>query len=93
MHIQQNASQSMDAVVLTRLIHPEREDLPNEAAQALLAIQYDDENLERLQELVTKNKNDDLSPSEREELESYLRVCAFIDLMQAKARHSLKRHS
>jgi hypothetical protein len=43
--------------------------------------------------LVTRNQADALTPAERSELESYLRVGSFIELLQAKARLSLKKHA
>ena len=43
--------------------------------------------------LAVKNQDDALTPAEKAELETYLRVSHFIDLMHAKARLSLgKRH-
>jgi hypothetical protein len=42
--------------------------------------------------LLARNQDDDLSPDEKADLESYLRVSAFLDLMHAKARRSLKKH-
>ena len=40
-----------------------------------------------------KNQDDALTPAEKTELENYLRVSYFIDLMHAKARLSLKKHN
>ena len=73
--------------------HPERDDLPEEAATALLRMAFDQSDLDRLHELVSKNQDDTLTAAERRELESYLRVSSFLDLMHAKARRSLKRKS
>jgi len=39
-----------------------------------------------------KNQDDALTPDERADLESYLRVSAFVDLVHAKARRSLKKY-
>jgi hypothetical protein len=44
------------------------------------------------QDLVTRNQDDALTPTERADLESYLQVSSFLDLMHAKARRSLKKH-
>ncbi len=67
--------------------------MSQEAAKALLNVGLEREDLERLHILVTKNQQDVLTPAEKAELESYLRVSAFFDLMHAKARRSLKKHS
>lgn len=82
-----------EAAILSRLIHPERGDLPQEAASALLRFDFEQGDLDRLHELVTKNQEDSLTPAERQDLESYLRMSAIVDLMHAKARHSLKQKS
>lgn len=87
--IQGNTS-STEAAILSRLVHPERDDLPKEAASALLLMDFDQTDLDRLHEMVTKNQDDALTPAEKQDLESYLRVSVFLDLMHAKARHSLK---
>ena len=52
----------------------------------MLNIRFDKRELDRIHELVTKNQDDALTAPEKAELESYLRVSAFVDLMHAKAR-------
>lgn len=83
------AISSTEAAILSRVIHPERDDLPSEAARALLRLELDRQDLDRLHELVTKNQDGALTSAERSELEGYLRVSSFLDLMHAKARLSL----
>jgi len=75
------------------MIQPERDDLPPAAAEALLRLNLDPVDLVRMHELVMKNQDGLLTTTERDELESYLRISAFVDLMHAKARRSLKRHA
>lgn len=82
-----------EAAILTRAIHPEKDDLPDDAAQALLRFRIDQSDLDRMHELVVKNQDDALTPAEKVELQNYLRVSYFFDLMHAKARLSLKKHS
>jgi hypothetical protein len=82
-----------EAAILDRIIHPDQADLSREAAQALLRLRFDQQDLDRIHELVTRNQADALTPVERSELESYLRVSSFIELVQAKARLSLKRYA
>jgi hypothetical protein len=93
MATQQHLESNVEAAILARSIHPERDDLSQEAAEALLHIGLDREDLARIHMLVTKNQDDALTPAEKADLESYLRVSAFFDLMHAKARRSLKKHS
>ena len=93
MATQQYAESSVEASILSRLIHPERDDLSGEAAQFFLNMAFDRQDLERIHDLVTRNQADSLTPGERNELESYLRISSFIDLMHAKARRSARKHS
>jgi len=84
---------STEAAILSRLIRPERDDLTKEAAQALLRLAFERRDLDRMHELVTRNQEDALTPAEQGELESYLRISSFLDLMHAKARRSVRKHS
>jgi hypothetical protein len=93
MATQQTLASHTEAAILSRLIHPERDDLSDEAAKALLHFDFDREDLERIHLLVTKNQDGALVPAEKTELESYLRISSFLDLMHAKARRFLKKHS
>jgi hypothetical protein len=79
---------SNEAAILSRVTWPEKDDLPGEQAKALLRLKSEQADLDRLHELLVKNQDDELTPVEKEELEDYLRVCAFLDLMHAKARYS-----
>jgi hypothetical protein len=87
----QGTTGSNEAAILSRVIRPEKDDLPDEQAKALLRMKFEQSDLDRLHELVVKNQDDELTPAEKEELEDYLRVSAFLDLMHAKARYSLRK--
>jgi hypothetical protein len=81
-----------EAAILTRVIHPGRADLPEEAAEAVLKLfSLDQGDSDRLHDLLVRNQDDALTPAEKDELEAYLRVSMMIDLMHAKARYSLKK--
>ena len=47
---------------------------------------FDPSALSRLNELAEKNRQGTLTESERQEMDKYLRVGNFLNLMQAKAR-------
>jgi hypothetical protein len=83
-------SQSGDASILTRLIGAEDAPLPPEAAKALLSIRFTDRDLARIHELAVKNQDGALTPAERADLESYLRVSSFLDLVHALAGRALR---
>jgi len=85
---------SKDAAIISRMIHPDRADLHKDTAEAVLRLfSLDQNDLNRMHELAVKNQDDALTKAEKAELDSYLRVSYFVDLMHAKARLSLrKRH-
>jgi hypothetical protein len=84
---------STEAAIISRMIHPETGDLPNETAKALFRLSLDRSDLDRLHELVVKNQDGALTPAEKADLESYLRISFLVDLMHAKALCSLKKHA
>lgn len=85
---------STDAAIIARMVHPDEADLTEDAAEAVLKIfRLDQSDQDRMHDLLVKNQGDALTPDEREELESYLRISLLVDLMHAKARFSLKKHA
>lgn len=81
-----------DAAILSRLIRPDEDTLSVDAAEALLRIRFEQRDLDRIHDLVTRNQDDTLTAGERAELENYRRVSFLLDLMHSKARRSLKTH-
>jgi hypothetical protein len=57
-----------------RLIQPERGILPLEAAQFLLGLAFGDADVERIRDLVERNRQGTLSPEEATELQSFRQV-------------------
>ena len=80
------------AEILAQVVSPEDADLPPEVAQAILQLGFRGSALTKMRELVDKNNRGLLDAAEHAAMEKYLRVGQFLDLMQAKARLSL-RHS
>ncbi len=79
-----------EAEILEEVIDSDQAGLPPEAAQAILKFGFKDSAKARISELLQHNNQGDLSASDRAELEKYLRVGQFLDLLQAKARLSLR---
>jgi uncharacterized protein YnzC (UPF0291/DUF896 family) len=92
MAIEPRVSHTSDAAILSRLIRPEADNLPPSAAEALLAFRFDQDDLDRMHELATKNQDDELTAKDKTELDNYRRVSFMLDLMHSKARRSLKKH-
>ena len=88
----QDTTGSTEAAIIARMIHPENANLPNDAAQAVLRlINLDKSDLDRMHILAVRNQDDALTPDEKAELESYLRISMMVDLIHAKARLSLRK--
>jgi len=83
----------IDADILTTVIAPERHDLEPAAARSFLKLRFTEKQKNRMHELAEKNNQEVLGEKEQAELESYLRVGSFLNLMKAKARNSLKEGS
>jgi hypothetical protein len=93
MATQQGINGNTEAAILSRMVRPQQSYLVKAEAEAVLGMDFDRTDLDRLHELTMKNQDDALTPAERSELESYLRLSAFLDLMHAKARLTLKKHT
>lgn len=79
--------------IWTGVIAPDRADMPEPSATAILGWSFNDDAKVRMEELANRNGRGELSESEREELEAYVNVGQVIGILQAKARISLKRSS
>jgi hypothetical protein len=67
--------------------------MSDDIARGLLQLSLDQSDLDRLHELVVKNQDDALTPAEKSELASYLRISLLVDLMHAKALCTLNKHA
>ena len=77
-----------EAAILNRLIRP-TEKLSRAAARALLRFSFGETDRARMHELALKNQADELTTQEEIELQSFLKVELFLDLIHAKAKLSL----
>ena len=69
----------------------DRGDFPPEVARSVLEWRFTDRAVDRMNALAERNNKGTISDAERAELEKYLRVGSFINLVQAKARLSLEK--
>jgi hypothetical protein len=79
-----------EAAIWARIMEPEANGLSPEAARSLLALKFSAQDISRMGELAAKNREGQLSPEERQELESYVKVGDVLSLLHLKARKSLK---
>jgi hypothetical protein len=84
------ATTDRGAEILARSIVPEEGNLPIEAARAILRFRLAQADWERVNTLAAKARADTLTPEERAELDEYERITCLLELMQSKARLSLK---
>jgi uncharacterized protein YnzC (UPF0291/DUF896 family) len=82
-----------EADILDHVISPHQPGLPPEFARAILELHFDQPALERMNDLAEKNRAGTLSAAEHTEMEKYMRVGQFLNLLQAKARVSLRETS
>jgi hypothetical protein len=85
-----SAPSSSEAAILSRVIQATEATWSPEAAKALLDLRFTEEDKQRMHDLAVKNQRGELSPEDERELDSYVRVGRFLDLLAAKARKSLK---
>jgi len=82
-----------EAVVLGRLIGPERQSLPVSTARAILKLDFESHDHERMHELSSKAKEGTLTAEERAEIDAYGRIGCLLDLMHSLARRSIKQRA
>jgi hypothetical protein len=81
---------SSEAAILSRVIQRSKLTLSPEAVRALLDLGFPEEDRKKMHELAVKNQQGKLLPEEERELDSYVRIGRFLDLLSAKAAKSLK---
>lgn len=75
--------------ILAAVIVPDQGNLSPEAARSLLALKFGPLAERQMTELAERNQRGEWTAAEQADLEKYLRVGAFLNLIQAKARLSL----
>ncbi|MDX1927942.1 MAG: hypothetical protein SFV81_15565 [Pirellulaceae bacterium] len=76
--------------IWNRVINPEKDDMTPPEANAVLRWAFAEDAKSKMEELAERNGRGELSDSEREELEAYVKVGQVLAILQAKARLSLK---
>jgi hypothetical protein len=81
------------AEVWERTIQPKKADLAREAARFFLKVQFADGDRERMNRPAAKARAGSLSEEETAELENFMQLGLFLDLMKSKSRRSLASFS
>ena len=79
------------ADILARIIRPEDGGMSAEAAQSILSFQLAPEDRDTVNKLAAKARDGSLTADDRSALDEYERITAMLELMQSKARLSLKQ--
>lgn len=77
------------AQVWERTLHPGQGDLAPDAARYFLKLQFADADRARMDQLAAKARTGSLADEEQAELEHYMQLGWFLDLVKSKARLSL----
>ncbi len=80
---------SQESEILSRIIGPENPTFTAEAARSILALRFNDADVERMNALAAQARERMLTEEEESQLHAYLFVGAVVDLMHSKARLSL----
>jgi hypothetical protein len=80
-----------ESAILSRVINPESGDWSKVAAESILKLSFPPSDTARMNELAGKARDGALSPEEQAETEGYMRAGRLVELLQSKARVSLKQ--
>ncbi len=84
------ALESSEAAILDRVFRPNAGDWPRAAAEAILSVGFDQNDRERMTQLLEKAKAGELSTEDAETLENYRHIGRLLELMKSRARRSLQ---
>jgi len=84
-------TQSSEAAILSRVIRPESGTWSRAAAESILDFGFPPVDVRRMNLLAAKARQGSLSAAQEAELENYRDVGRLLELLQSKARLSLKR--
>ncbi len=87
------SAQASEAEILSRVIRPDNGNWSKQAAEAILQFDFPASDVQRMNALAAKARAGTLADAEEAELENYRQVGRLLELMQSKARLSLKRFS
>jgi len=79
-----------ESSILNRVIAPRDGCLSIEVANSILGFGFSESDISRMNSLAAKNRLGEISADERDELESYSRVGNLLNLLQSKARRSIR---
>jgi len=88
--MQLSHTNTSDAAILSRVLEPDKPILSLQAARYILALDFTSGDKERMRRLSAKARAGTLTPNEQVEIGNYERVGHLLNILQSKARRSLK---
>ncbi len=85
-----NTSEITEAEILDKVVVADQPGLSPDVARLILDLHFNSDADERIRALLKEKNAGIITETESAELDKYLRVGQFIDLLQAKARLSLR---
>ncbi len=80
-----------EAAILSRILEPDQPTFSVQAARDILALDFSPADKERMRQLSAKARAGTLTPDEQGAIDNYERVGHLLNILQSKARLSLKR--
>jgi hypothetical protein len=84
-------AENSGTTILSRILEAHGSRFTPEAARSMLQLTFDQVDIDRMNALAEKNRHGMLTEAEQQELQSYLLVGHFLDLLHSKARLVLKQ--
>jgi hypothetical protein len=88
--MQLSPSATSEAAILNRVIEPDKPTFSSESARDILALDFSQDDKERMHQLSLKAQEGILTADEEDAINNYERVGHLINILQSKARRSLK---
>jgi hypothetical protein len=85
------AAELSETAILSRIIQPDSGTWSKEAAEAILQFDFPSSDIERMNSLASRAREGSLSAPEQTALDNYRDVGRLLELLQSKARISLKQ--
>jgi hypothetical protein len=88
--MQQSHANTSEAAILSRVVEPDKPTLSPRAARDILALDFSPADKDRMRQLSAKAREGTLTPDEQAAIDNYERVGHLLNILQSKARRSLK---
>jgi hypothetical protein len=87
----ETANRTSEGAIFARLWETANGELLPVLARHILKLSFSESDKARMHELAVKNQESSISPAEREELDSYVKVGDLLAILQSKARKALQK--